>query len=131
MPKAYSQDLRIRAINYLKEGKKQIEVAKILKIGVASVKRWWHLYRKYGNILPRRPIQTRPRATNYDKIILYVNQNPDSTLKEIASAFNISDFAVHYALKSCNYTYKKTVPLYRKKGRVKGGIHKTTRNYSG
>jgi len=49
MPIPYSNDLRSKAINLIKKGKKQTEVAELLSIDKATIFRWSKRAKELGN----------------------------------------------------------------------------------
>ncbi len=102
MCKPYSNDLRVRVIDYLKQGYNQEAVAEMFKIGLASVQRWWKLYKTKGNTNPKIPDVTRPRKIDYAKVIKYIDDNPDKTQNEVGEVFGVKD--VWYIIKKMNYT---------------------------
>jgi transposase len=59
--KAYSQDLRQRVLKAIAAGQSQAEVAKMLTISVATIKRYLKQRRETGHVLPKaipgRPAQ--------------------------------------------------------------------------
>jgi len=116
MCKPYSNDLRVRVIDCLKQGYKQEAVAEIFKIGLASVQRWWKLYKTKGNTNPKIPDITRPRKIDYAKVIKYIDDNPDKTQNEVGEVFGVKD--VWYIIKKMNYTYKKNTSYIRKERKI-------------
>ncbi len=107
MPKPYSLDLRERVVASLEKKVPQKQTAEMFSISVESVKRWWKRYKEEKTIKPKIPITTKPRMVSYDKIRKYVEDNPDSTQKEIGNHFGLKDKASFYILKKIGFTYKK------------------------
>ena len=104
--KAYSNDLRLRVIEYIKSNNSQKSAASLFSVGKNTVSRWWLRYKIEGSLV------SKSRGGSKGKIDLvkleeYVNLNPDKTLKEIGNKFGVSDCAVHKRLKQLGYRYKK------------------------
>ena len=81
MAKAYSLDLRVKAIENLRDGKlTQVEVANIFKVSLRTIKRWVKLYSNTGSVEPKVALITRPRKVDYKKAAQFIKKNPDKTL---------------------------------------------------
>lgn len=118
MVKAYGEDLRIRVVNRVKDGKESHQqVADIFDVGVATLRRWIKLCKDTGSVAHKVPTVTRPRKVDYKKAQKFIEKNPDKTLKEIGEKFKITDKAVWYITKQLGITYKKTIPVRGEKGR--------------
>jgi transposase len=61
MPKAYSIDLRDRAVARVVAGETVRSVAAVLKVSVASVVKWSQLFRRTGSVAPGPMHGHRPR----------------------------------------------------------------------
>ena len=97
----YSLDMRKKVLKIRsEEGLSMAEVAKRLRVGVASVMRW------SNNI---EAIKKRNRSTKIDMeaLKLDVEQYPDAYQFERATRLDVSEYCVWYALKKLNITYKK------------------------
>ena len=84
--KAYSTDLRERAIESVESGECSIpQAAKRYKVSEASLERWLAKYRKTGNCapLPRAGGPARKLAAAAVAIRAAVKAQPDSTLQEL------------------------------------------------
>ena len=131
MVKAYSEDLRIRIINKVKENKESHEqIANNFSIGVATLRRWIYLYKETGSFSHKIPNVTRPRKVDYKKVQKFIEKNSDKTLKEIGIQFRISAFAVYKITQKLNITYKKTLPVRGAKGRFERRISKNIKSNS-
>jgi transposase len=111
---AYSEDLRERVIAYLKEGHTQEETREIYKVGVSTIKRWLALLSETGK-LAKRPLERSPRIYETEKLKVYVEENPNALLKEIASHFGGSISGADSALKREKITLKKRDILQRER----------------
>ena len=107
MPKPLSEDLRQRVIDYCNEGLIQKRIADILKVSTSFVSRLIKRYKEEKTIKPKKPQITRPFKLNYEKVITYIQNNPDKTLKEVGKEFNVSDVAILYIFKKLGITNKK------------------------
>jgi len=103
---AYSEDLRSRVIEFIKEGKTQEETSKIFKVGVTTIKRWKSLLTETGS-LEKRPLEGTARKFESEKLNTYIEENPNALLKDIAAHFGGSTSGAFDALKREKITYKK------------------------
>jgi transposase len=126
MAQAYSNDLRVRVINRIQDGKESHQqVADIFDVGVATVRRWIKLHKETGSLNCKVPTVTRPRKVDYKKAQKFIAKNPDKTLKEIGQKFGVKDTAILYIARKLNITYKKTLSVRGAKGRFERGISKS------
>ncbi len=75
-------------------------------------------------------VTTRPRKVDYEKAGIFIEKNPDKTLKEIGDAFGVKDTAILYIAKQLNITYKKTLPLRGEAGRFAARISGNSKKHS-
>jgi transposase len=128
MAQSYSNDLRIRVINRLKDGEESHqEIADNFEIGVATLRRWIKIHKETGSIDCKVPTSTRPRKVDYKKAQKFIEKNPDKTLKEIGEKFGVKDTAILYITKKLNITYKKTLSVRGKTGRSERRISKVSK----
>lgn len=104
--KAYSNDLRLRVIEYIKSNDSQKSAASLFSVGKNTVSRWWLRYKIEGSLVSKSR-GGRKGKIDLMKLEEFVNLNPDKTLKEIGDKFGVSDCAVHKRLKQLGYMYKK------------------------
>jgi len=87
--KTYSVDFRERALALVDGGRPLAEVAGLLAVGVATLKRWRRRRRTSGVVAPRprpgRPPRIRP--DQYAQLIAQVRATPDATLPEHCDAW--------------------------------------------
>lgn len=84
--KAYSLDLRERIVSAVKGGQDKIEVARLFRVGLATVNRYLKLERHAGS-LRAEPIPGRPRAIRLDDhaaLAAQVEAHNDATLERHA-----------------------------------------------
>ncbi|MGL5583512.1 MAG: IS630 transposase-related protein [Cetobacterium sp.] len=75
--------------------------------------RWIKRKKQRGNIEPLKKKSSYKKIDD-EKLIAYVEQNPDHFLSEIAKHFNLSLQAIFYALKRLKITRKKRLRVIRK-----------------
>jgi transposase len=127
MAKAYSEDLRIRVVNRVKENKESHQqIADNYGVGVATLRRWIKLHKDTGSLLHKVPTVTRPRKVNYKKAQKFIEKNPDKTLKEIGAAIGTKDAL--YVIRKLGITYKKTLLVRGAKGRFERGVSKNSKS---
>jgi transposase len=109
--KAYSQDLRDRAINMYNSGIKRKEISKLLSIHYETIRLWIRMYLDSGDYSSKQHLNTGRPCTFTDKegILNYLDKNPNALAAEIrddmASDMPISTF--RDTLYRMNITYKK------------------------
>jgi transposase len=111
---AHAIEIRVRAVELLKEGYTQKFVSEILHVGITALKRWKNQIEKTGEIsvyyntlnrvAPKLPVK---------ELEDYFNSNNDALLKEVAEHFNCTPQAVFYACERNNLTYKKKSRIIR------------------
>lgn len=105
MAKSYSIDLREKAVQSLNDQENPKQVARNFKISLATVYRWKNKI-KTGNLDPKKRADYTTKVSR-DSVVEYVLKNPDYTLYEIGTNFNITASTVHKYLTKMNFTYKK------------------------
>lgn len=103
---AYDLDLRLKVMNFIKNGGSPTKASKIFNIGRATIYRW--LERE--DLAPTK-IENRQRKINVKELEEDVKKNPDTPLKERAKKFNVTSASLCYRFKKMKITRKKTVTL--------------------
>lgn len=116
MPKCYSIHLRKKVISNIKKGLSFSQISTQFQIDYMTVKRWWEMY-KEGFLQDSKPKPRKPKKLNPNDLEIFVNKNPDLTIKQIADHFSLWPQAVFYRLNKLKYTYKKRLSLQRKMSR--------------
>jgi transposase len=98
MPKSYSLDLRERVVNHLEKNPDKKAASSLFQIGIATIYRWVNRKKSKGNIEPIRRKYAYKKIDD-QKLIEYVDANPDHFLSEIANHFDLTLQAIFYALK--------------------------------
>src|SRR5437763_14170538 len=113
--KAYSQDLRLRILQTVDEGKTQAQAASLLKVSETTVKRYVRQRREEGHVQPR-PIPGRPpskRAPLEAKLPPQLEILPNATLRELCNTWEaqegikVSISTMSRALEKLNWTRHK------------------------
>ena len=102
----YSLDLKERVIEYIKLGNNQKTSAKIFMVSKSSVSRWWIRYEQEGIIKPKARLGSKGKI-DPNQLKIYVENNEDKTLAEIAGLFKASICSVYRRLKKLGFSYKK------------------------
>jgi len=104
---AYSEDFRIKVMEYLDGGHTQREARSTFSISLTAINSWRQKYKRTGEVkddpLPRR----KHKKLDPEKLKIYVQDHPDAYLKEIGETFGCSDTAVRKAFKRIGITRKK------------------------
>lgn len=124
MSTAYSIDLRQKIILALENNSLQRNVAKRFKVSLRTVQRYWKQYQQTHNITPK-PFHNNADKIKIDsnKIIDFIEQNKNITLKEIAVKMGVTFVAIHYVIKQNGYSFKK------KAGYIKKEMKKNVKNF--
>ena len=112
MARAYSVDLRERAVEYVLDGGDRDEACRIFKVAYRTLSNWLRQYKKTGTLAPK-PKGSRPWKLDHAAIIEHVRNNNDSTLHEIAQHFGTVVSAIDHVLRKFNITRKKNDALRR------------------
>jgi transposase len=113
MPKPYSIDLRKRVLQYLEENNDKMKASQLFQVGIATVYRWIKRKKQRGNVEALKKKSSYKKIDD-QKLIAYVEQNPDHFLSEIAKHFGLTLQAIFYALKRLKITRKKRLRFTRK-----------------
>ena len=101
----YSKDLRKRVIDFITTGGSKAEASRRFQVSRRCIYSWLDAadpftYKKPG---PRKPYRLAPEA-----LTEHVKEFPDSTQKERAAHFGVSQRCICYGLKKIGCTRKKT-----------------------
>jgi transposase len=123
--KAYSQDLRDRAIDlYENEHYSRGKISKLLKIGYQTLSEWIKRYNKTGDYSSKQHLVEGRKAQFTDKEIIldYISKNPDSdgvAIRDaVAPELPMSTF--YDTLRRLKITYKKRAQIQTKVREQKG-----------
>lgn len=118
----YSNDLRKKVINLIKQGKKKSEISKLLSINRSTIFRWCKRFEELGNA-NFKGYNNNQEKIKIDQNILekIIKNNPSFTLFEIAKKIgNVSDVTVLNSLRRLGYSFKKSRGYIKKEMKKKG-----------
>ena len=104
---AYPEKLRERALEAVRKGHSKAEVREMLGLGVNTLRNWENLEAETGS-LKNRELNRTAYKIDRDKLLQWYCENPYSTNKETAIAFNCSVSGLRSAKKVLGITRKKT-----------------------
>lgn len=104
--KAYSLDLRERALDHLEKEKDTKATSELFKISQRTIQRWAKQKLETGNIAPRKR-KFAYQKIDANKLKQHVELHPDQFLHEIAEEFSVRLQTIFYALKRLKITRKK------------------------
>lgn len=114
--RAYSQDLRDRAITLFNSGHKRTEIAEILDIHYETIKDWVRKYLKTGDYSSKQHLNKGMKRKFTDKkaVLSYLENNPNALALELrdflAPSLPLNTF--RDALSWMKITYKKRDGVY-------------------
>ena len=103
---SYSKDLRERAVKYYKSGHTLKETSEIFGAGINTISQWVKKYKETGD-LSNKPLKRGFKKIDPEKLVLFLEENPDAFLKETAEESGCSAEAVRKAIKGLGITRKK------------------------
>lgn len=106
MAKAYSEDLRKKAIDYILSGKSAVASAKKFDVSEGAVRNWYKRYREEGHYQVKFPPGKVGKASD-EELCAYFDANPEKTLVQLGEHFGLTDATICYHLKRLGYRYKK------------------------
>jgi transposase len=103
---SYDVRFRRRALEYWSGGHSKIETAAVFKVSTSTLQSWKSKLNETGTLEVKKRRETW-RKIDPEKLKKYLDQHPDSYLKEIAKEFGCSDVAVLKALRRLKISRKK------------------------
>ena len=119
MAKAYSNDLRERAIKSYESGMSKKEIIDIFIIGSDTLNRWIRKYKETGSIEPCKRTKYRAKKFSDEALLEHVLKNPSATLEERALFFSVKHQSVYSRMKILGMTRKKRLFPTKKETRRK------------
>ena len=119
----YSEDLRVKVVEYLKKGHTIKETAETFGVSMKSVSIWKKMD-KEGKRLVFEFVPRSPHRINHEKLLTYVKEHPDAYLREIAAHFSVGLTTIWNALHRLGVKYKKTKNLQRIESRKAEKIYR-------
>ena len=108
-----SNDLRLRVVEYVKNGASKTSAVKLFKVARQTIYEWLELDKK-GELLKIDNYQTRVSKLDYDEIKKFIEQHPDFYYHEIGDHFGTSDENIRKICKKLQITVKKNKRYTRK-----------------
>jgi len=112
MARAYSVDLRERAVGYVLKGGKLCDASRIFDVAERTISSWLKRWQEEGTLEPKK-LGSRPWKLDHEAIVSYVKDNNDSTLQEVADHFGTAVSVIDYVLRKFKITRKKNHALRR------------------
>jgi transposase len=110
MAQAYSQDLRIRALNLIKSGMSITDISRLLCISRPTLYKWQSHFISTGSTSAKKPDPPTwiSKIKDWEKFREFVTLHGDKTQEEIARLWgNCSRHTISRGLKKIGYTRKK------------------------
>ncbi|MET0155200.1 MAG: IS630 transposase-related protein [Rickettsiales bacterium] len=122
MPKAYSEDLRIRSVEAYRAGVSADEVADRFDISRDCVYRWNKILQETGELKPLYKAGDRSKIADDEKFQKFAEERAHCTLSEMASGWEteLSIHAISRKLKKLGITRKKKHSTTRRGTRKSG-----------
>jgi len=105
---AYPPKLRERALQAVRNGHSKAEVREMFGLGENTLRTWENLEAETGS-LENRELRRTAYKIDREKLLQWYRDNPHSTNKETAIAFNCSVSGIRSAKKVLGITRKKTL----------------------
>ncbi len=102
----YSEDLRKKVIHFLEKGNSQKSATTIFTLHRNTISRWWLRYKNQGKSCAKARLGYKSKV-DQERLIIFVNNNPNSRLMDIGLEFGITGVQVSKILKKLGYSYKK------------------------
>jgi transposase len=109
---AYPTKMRERALEAYRKGNAKGAVNEMYGLGVNTLRSWEKLEAETGS-LEKRELNRGAYKINRERLLEYYKNNPLSTNKEAAVAFNCSVSGIRSAKKVMKITRKKDDPVHR------------------
>ena len=117
MPAPYSYDLRKKAIEAVKGGKKKIEVSRFFRISRNTLNLWLKKESTTGDYQASKSSSTGtpPKIQDLERFRKFIEENSEQTQKQMAELWgdSITQQNISYACKKLGITRKKNLWLSR------------------
>ena len=111
---AYEKVFREKVLRYIDKGHTMEEAHEVFDVGTTTIKGWKKLLKETGG-LDKRPLNRKHKKIDPVLLKAYMDEHPDSYLREIAEVFHCSEVSVFTALRRHKITRKKNRILCGKK----------------
>ena len=119
---SYSLDLKRRVLSFIEEGHSKVEAIKVFDVSKRAIFLLIKEKQEQGE-LKVKLLNRKPRKIDDEKLMAYLQKNPDHYLKEIADFFHVSISGIFYALQRLNITFKKNIFISRAMRKKARKIH--------
>ena len=104
---AYSVDLRVKVLEYIKNGNDRKEASRIFGVSLRSIARWLKMD-KQGSVQDPKP--KRPwKKIDPKELLMQVEAHPEYKLEDFARIFQVKAPSIFNAFKVLKITRKKRV----------------------
>jgi transposase len=103
---SYDKKFREQVLKYIENGHSIREAHRVFELSTTAIMGWKKLQKETGG-LEKRPLDRKSTKVCSEKLLTFLNENPDSYLRETAEVFNCTEQAIHYAMKRLKITRKK------------------------
>lgn len=126
--RAYSLDLREKAVSHYKKFGNKSETAKIFGIHQDTLKNWIEKLKK-GSLAAFKTGPKGFRKVNPAEVKAAIKEKPDMTLKELGDMFKVSHVAIWKILRKQGFVYKKNFIVQRTQRRRENGVSEYSSRY--
>ena len=102
----YSEDLRVRVVEFIKKGHTHQEAAEVFGVSMRSITTWKKMD-KEGKRLVFEFVPRSPHRVNHEQLLAYVKKHPDAYLRERGAHFSLATSTIWNALKRLGFKLKK------------------------
>jgi len=115
MPKYYSKDMRVAALNCVERGERHEDIIKFFGISLKTLSNWVRLSNENGDLQPNKRQDYSKNENLRSALSQVVLENPDLTLDEFAEIIPKHRTTIFYHLKKLGITRKKNHTIRGKK----------------
>ena len=109
---SYPEKYRVRTLEYRREGHTLEQTSQVFKVDITTIRNWEKRLKEEGT-LANHEIKRPFKKIDPEKLRLYVKNNPDAYLREIAYVFKCCPTAIRKALQRLKITRKKRPHITR------------------
>ena len=103
---SYTTKFREEVKKFIDEGNAISATAAQFSIGETTIKRWKKLKKETGS-LEKRPLNRTFKKLDPEKLIAFLEENPDAYQREVAEHFGVVQNSIFEALKRLGISRKK------------------------
>ena len=106
MTYGYSEDFRLKVLDYISSGHGKADASRVFKISRQTIYSWLEIQASTGGVAIQRKSKA-PSKIQAEVLEAYIDKNPDAYLYEIGKEFDVSASGVLRALKRLKISRKK------------------------